>query len=389
VQALVEMRAITSGATAGAVGGAAMRRLESVTVRLGLRASSTPATVERFEDVEDVELVNVDLPRAPAPPPSSRTVQPELHPMFTRSYSPPTYPLRVATVPGGRLASTSGVVITPGEEVVMETLWDAPHFEREFGRPKHLPPPTRVSGTHASIMSLWCNNYFHWIFNSLPRLAVLEASGVAYDSLIVPERLTRFQRETLDLLGIPDSKLTPFTGEHLQPDNLVWVAPLAPINEPSSYLLEWVREALGPAQSEPERLFYVSRAGGTRKANNEREVFDALKPLGFEFLLPEKLSFEEQLRTFASAKLLVGPHGSNFVNGIFSRHTSVLEFFQPAHVNWGVYSVLCAAGQDHWNIMCKPVRHLGPRKFDDMHVPVDLVLESVSRILEQSAPRFA
>jgi hypothetical protein len=54
-------------------------------------------------------------------------------------------------------------------------------------------------------------------------------------------------------------------------------------------------------------------------------------------------------------------------------------------VNHGVYTMLCAAGQDHWNIMCEPVKRFGPRKFDDMYVPVDLVLESVERMLEQPA----
>jgi capsular polysaccharide biosynthesis protein len=97
------------------------------------------------------------------------------------------------------------------------------------------------------------------------------------------------------------------------------------------------------------------------------------------------MSVREQIATFASAKLLVGPHGSNFVNAIFSRRgLPVLECFQPAHVNWGLYTVLCAAGQDHWNLLCEPVRRRGPRKFDDMHVPVDLVLESVDRMLAES-----
>ncbi len=369
--------------TPAAIAARAKRGVDSASARLGLRAEVPPATVDSFDCVEGVELVDVDLPRDPAPAPSSSTVQAELHPMFTRTYSEAAYPLRVATLPGGRLATGSGVVFTPAGELVMETLWDRPHFLREFGRPQPLPAPTHVPGTHASLMSLWCNNYFHWMFNSLPRLAVLEASGVHYDRLIVPASLSRFQRETLGVLGIPDSKLLPFTGENLQPERLVWVAPLAPINEPSAFLLDWVRESLGPGESQPERMFYVSRQGGTRKAANEREVFAALEPLGFEFLLPESLSFEEQTRTFASAKLVVGPHGSNFVNAIFSRKLSVLEFFQPAHVNHGVYTVLCAAGQDHWNIMCEPVKRFGPRKFDDMYVPVDLVLESVRRMLEQ------
>jgi hypothetical protein len=59
-------------------------------------------------------------------------------------------------------------------------------------------------------------------------------------------------------------------------------------------------------------------------------------------------------------------------------------------VNHGVYSVLCAAGVDHWNILCEPVkasgaRRLKPRRFQDMHVPVELVLETVSRIESERA----
>jgi len=378
------MASPTSGA-GGAIAAKAVRGLQTARLRLGVGTEDAPPVVDSFDLVDGVRVLDVDLPRAPAPPPASSTVQPELHPMFTRSYSEPGYPLRVAVVPEGRLVTDSGLVMTSDGRLVGETLWDREHFLREFPRPQPLPAPTRVAGTHASIMSLWCGNYFHWLFNSLPRIAVLQASGVQYDRLIVPERMAPFQRDTLAALGIGPERLMPFSGGHLQPENLVWAAPLAPINEPSSFLLEWVRAALGAPASQPERLFYVSRRGGTRKAANEREVFAALEPLGFEFLLPETLSFAEQMRTFASARLLVGPHGSNFVGGIFSRRLSALEFFQPAHVNWGVYTMLCAAGHDHWNILCEPVRHLGPRKFADMHVPVELVLDSVGRILERQA----
>jgi capsular polysaccharide biosynthesis protein len=259
---------------------------------------------------------------------------------------------------------------------VLESLWDEDHFKRDFDPPRALPPATRLRGTHASLISLWGNNYFHWIFNCLPRLAVLEASGVQYDGLIVPERLAPFQRAHLEILGIPEHKLVPFTGAHVQADTLVWAAPMSPINEPSSYLLDWVRAALCPEHPEPHRRLYVSRRD-SREAVNEKELYAELEPLGYEFLLPETLPFREQVKIFASTRLAVGPHGSNFVNGIFSRQLAVLELFQPAHVNWGVYSVLCAAGQDHWNIICPPVKRRGPRRFDDMKVPIDLVLETI------------
>jgi len=334
---------------------------------------------ETFEDVHGVELVDVALPRAPAAPPHSRTVQRELHPMFTRSYTEPDYPLRVATIPGGRLATESGVVFARDGRLVRETLWDDDHYRRLFGKRMALAPATRIAGRHASLMSLWCGNYFHWIFNSLPRLAVLQTSGVQWDTVIVPEHMTSFQRETLACLGIGESQLTPFAGEHLEVEELIWIAPLAPINEPSSFLIDWVRRGLGVEAHQPVRKLYLSRQG-TRRAANEKEVFRILEPLGYEFVIPERLSFREQVRLFAHARFAVGPHGSNFVNGIFSPRLSVLEFFQAAHVNWGVYTVLCAAGVEHWNCICESVRSGRRRKFDDLQIPVDQMLESLERM---------
>jgi capsular polysaccharide biosynthesis protein len=338
-----------------------------------------------MDDIRGVVLTDVDLPRDPAPDPQSRTVQPEIHPTFVRHYTPPTYPLRVAQIPGGHLIG-SGAVLTADGKLVFESLWNQEHLQRYFQPPPKFPEAVHIDGACASLISLWDDNFFHWMFNSLPRLAVLAASGVEYDRLLVPAELKPFQRATLEMIGVDLEKLVPFTGRHVQADLLIWVAPLAPLNEPSSFLLEWVKRSLGQADETPERLLYVSRKGGTRKAANEREIFAVLERLGFEFVLPEQLSFPDQVRLFAQTRLAVGPHGSNFVNGIFSRELTVLEFFQPAHVNWGVYSVLCAAGQDHWSILCEPVRSLTRtrhRRFDDMKVPLDLVMESLDRIASE------
>jgi hypothetical protein len=344
------------------------------------------ASVASFDEVPDAELVPVSLPREPASDPRSKTVQPTPHPAFAHRNLAGSYPLRVAIVSDGRLATSSGLVLTRDGALVLETLWDEEHFHRELGRPQVLPAPSRLEGRHASLISLWSDNFFHWMFNSLPKLAVLEASGVAYDTVIVPEKLRRFQRETLALLGVDESKLTPFGGEHLEVEELVWIAPLSPINWPTRFLIQWLRQRLAGdvGRVEPTRLLYVSRKGGTRTAVNEEEVFAALEPLGFEFVLPEDHSFAEQVRLFAQARVMAGPHGSQFVNGIFSRHLSVLECFQPAHVNWGVYGVLCAAGHDHWHLICPPVirSRRRPRRFDDMTIPVDDVLRTMEQMLD-------
>ena len=51
---------------------------------------------------------------------------------------------------------------------------------------------------------------------------------------------------------------------------------------------------------------------------NEAELIDRLSQRGFAIVASEKLSFEEQVRRFAGARLIVGPYGSGLTNAAFA-----------------------------------------------------------------------
>ena len=53
------------------------------------------------------------------------------------------------------------------------------------------------------------NNYWHWLFDVLPRLKILnnELNYSNIDYFLFPDVNERFQKETLDLLDIPSSKI--------------------------------------------------------------------------------------------------------------------------------------------------------------------------------------
>jgi capsular polysaccharide biosynthesis protein len=315
--------------------------------------------VDRFEALDDVELFDVEWPIGGPPAANTRSVQaftdPRLHsPAVALTHRP-----RVAVLRDARLATNGGAVISQDNRLVLETLWDEEHRRRHFVPAPRLPPAVRLTGRHASIVSLWSENYFHWLFEGLPRLAVLQASGVGYDSLIVPERLSAFHRETLDVLGIPAESLTPFAGEHIQAEELVWVAPPAPIGRPTPHTIGWLRESLCDAlpPATRSRRIYLRRPGSRRVAN-ERAVLRALHHLAFEVIDPSVLSFREQVQLFASSDVAIGPHGAAFANGIFSDALSVLEFYQPSYVNASIVSVMAAAGHQHWSLVCRRVPSL-------------------------------
>src|ERR1700735_319584 len=110
-------------------------RQEDGTLRLGHGSRPPASRIESFDSVSGVTLTDVELPRRVGGVCASRTIQKHPIPSFGSSVGPPSYPLRVVGIPHGRLATGGGVVFTADGDLVMETLWDQPHFSRDFDPP--------------------------------------------------------------------------------------------------------------------------------------------------------------------------------------------------------------------------------------------------------------
>ena len=246
----------------------------------------------------------------------------------------------------GESRTECGAVFDRTGRLVRETLWGEDHWT-SINPPVQLPAVTHLTGTVASILSNWSHAYYHWLLECLPRVAVLAASGLEYDALLVPENLCSFHRESLSLVGVPDEKLVPFTGNNVEVDKLLWVSPLANVGFPTPYLVEWMRTMLGAPASVPHRRLYLPRRG-TRRVANERAVMKLLWPLGFETIDTDALSVAQQIKVFSEARLAVGPHGGAFTNAVFSRHLTAVEFYQAAHANGSMTGVMAAAGHEHF-----------------------------------------
>jgi capsular polysaccharide biosynthesis protein len=218
------------------------------------------------------------------------------------------------------------------------------------------------------------------MFEALPRLAVLRASGVQYDGVLVPQPLSQFHQDTLDLVGVPAEERVPFAGSHVAPDELVWAAPLAPIGFPTPYLVQWLSSALGGGRvTAPDRRIYLARRH-SRRVVNERAVLRILGPLELELVYPEELSFREQVDLFSATKLMIGPHGAGFSNAIFSPSVTALEIYQPAHINLSITGVFAAAGHEHWSLIGRRVPGLARRRHQNVWVPTRDLARSLERL---------
>jgi hypothetical protein len=222
-----------------------------------------------------------------------------------------------------------------------------------------LPPATHLAGLGTSIAVISGHCYYHWLFNSLPRLGILEAAGLRWQDLdfIIANPLRHpFQKESLNLLGVPLERIRE-TGPHLNyhAESLALTTIPGFINHFHHDFLKH-RLAPPPDASPPNRRLYVARGGSRhRQVINESEVIAALAKEGFEECHPEELTLLEQIRLFQQARAVVAPHGAALTNLVFCpAGTRVAEIFSAHYFNDCYQTLAKETGLQHWSLTHQP-----------------------------------
>jgi capsular polysaccharide biosynthesis protein/tetratricopeptide (TPR) repeat protein len=200
--------------------------------------------------------------------------------------------------------------------------------------------PERIPGRVAALAGLSGHNYFHWMIDVLPRLELLQRSGLNWhemDQFWINAPRAAFQQDTLKALGIPLPKiLSADDHPYIQADQLIVPAFSGHLGWPEPWVLQFLRRQFLPmaaAQSYPKRI-YISRAQAHhRRLLNEAAVLERLQACGFVAVNLESMSFAEQVGLFAQAQVVIAPHGGGLTNLIFCQSgTQVIEFFAPNYV---------------------------------------------------------
>jgi capsular polysaccharide biosynthesis protein len=264
-------------------------------------------------------------------------------------HDPPGWVLLLAQ---GRVAG-NGAVITPDDRLLADVSREAivgnDQSKHSILRRVRLGRPERLPGTVA-VLSVSSTNYWHWFFDLLPRVLLLEAmpGGLdAVDWFVVNELRADFQAETLELLGVPAGKLLESHQRfHIKADTLL--VPSVFLEVPSARACRILRQRFSGALSSTatalaRRPVYISRADAKKRRVMEEEVLlERLAEFGFvEYTLQGK-SILEQYEIFSSAEIVLAPHGAGLTNLLFCREgTPVVELFPPTYVN-PCYWVLAA-----------------------------------------------
>ena len=189
-------------------------------------------------------------------------------------------------------------------------------------------------------------NYWHWLFDVLPRLKIIEnqINQEDIDYFLFPDLSERFQKESLESLNISKKKLISSKEfRHIDTDLAITVDhPYVIKNQPTQeiqnipiWILNDLREKFLTKKSFiklPSKI-YIDRSDSKsnhshlRKIINEKEIKDSLRKKGFSIICLSDFSFLDQVNMFKNAKQIIGLHGAGFANLVFCKaNTFVLEF---------------------------------------------------------------
>jgi hypothetical protein len=268
--------------------------------------------------------------------------EPARHPSFVSQTDDDIPRVAVAELPGGRVINPHRVVIDGHGAMIEEfsTYWGTLNWRQHpvFWHP--FPgPPEEVPGRLGVLAGRGDLGYYHFLLDILPRLGVLDTPGVPAPDRWYAPLGHGFQREFFELAGLlPDTGVIDADAvEHVRAETLL--VPGFPDNHlrTPAWSVAFLRDRLRDPALErvPGRRIYVTRGRerNNRTVRNEPELMEVLGNRGFELVDSGALPVAEQIRAFAEAECIVGPHGGALSNLAFaSAGAAVVELFAPDYV---------------------------------------------------------
>ena len=281
-----------------------------------------------------------------------------------------------------RLAATSGDVVIGNVQALFGCTEPRHHY---LLRRRRFRIRRRRRGTALLLGAANSDNYFHWLFDSLPRWKMLQDAGYAdYDHVLLHSQPHHFQDETLDRLNVPTAKRLRCNKNFVyQFDRLVVPAMPFPLWQVAPWTCDWVRTLFPERGGGPERIYLSRRRATRRRLVNEAELEARLENLGFVCVRPETLSVAEQAARFSAAKQVVAPHGAGLANMVFAPPGALLvELFHPDNQNQTYRNLAAACGLRYAGVVGRRSRDLA--RHDDRDAEFSVEIEEILRPLRES-----
>ena len=229
-------------------------------------------------------------------------------------------------------------------------------------------------------------NLCHFLYDHLARLSLYRLANVAVSQVTVvgPALTTSYQNALVHLFGVRDYLATGTTVRldvadlHVSTDcrQLQHGANLA-----AAWAVDGLRAQLGGARLTGDRRLFVSRrAAPSRRLVEDALLETALQARGFETIVPENLTYGEQLAAFREASHVVGVHGAALTHLVLcAPGTRVLEIHHPLYGTPPFAMMAAAIGLDYATLAGRD-GHSPDASWNDpaQHVPGNCGLRDIS-----------
>ena len=251
--------------------------------------------------------------------------------------------------------------ICAGDHIIADSL--RPYLHREdvlaqFGK-RIIPLPDtkddydvrlsnlrRVSKPSLLVRDHGEAGYFHFLHSVLPRVLLWQQCPVP-DLHIA--RTTSFQTQFLDYVHVAKERLQVATGQAYLYDQAYMISGLVRPDWTTGGFFERPLEVtrrlrrLIPADAKytGEKIYISRRDSPIRPVKNESMFENTLsQQFGFKSVVLSEMTPDQQIRTFASAAIVVGSHGAGLSNASFMKEGAILFEIFPRSRIWPTFRAI-------------------------------------------------
>lgn len=206
------------------------------------------------------------------------------------------------------------------------------NFYLKFFIKNSLRTSVSYQDSYAWIVDQYSANYFHWFCDALPRLLAM-MNVIENPHLLIPESYKNLDYVMKSLEAFSVNKVT-FIPENVlcRARKIFFPTYIAESGHYNDSLMREIRSRLRKYFSNRSSVhlgdkLYISREkANRRKVLNETELVSFLNKYGFQKVVLEDFSFEEQVSIVLNVKCLIGNHGAGLTNMLFMESGSkILE----------------------------------------------------------------
>ena len=225
------------------------------------------------------------------------------------------------------------------------------------------------------VCDLWSQNYFHWFFDTLPKLIIMEMSFPNY-SILIPENLyeNEFIQQSILHFKLKFVILPSFN--LVKAKHYIGVPNLSPSGNYIPMVISLLREKFSISCEKPFRKIFVIREPHLkREIVNINEVNSILKKYSFEILSLNKIKLQEQIKIFSETSLFIAVHGAALTNMLFMpKKSSVMELRRKDDASNNCYFSLASALEiPYYYQLCEVDNYTKPTQENNFKVcPIQL-----------------